>query len=272
VSIYLYYPIANVFLVLEIQMKLTLLTCGFASGILLTSVTAFDAATQSANAAIVQFSGSDSGATAVGGNSLTQSNLFNTAAAGLGSVNLIDFEGLADGSNPVVLPGVTVTGAPSAPAGTVGVNTSATIDNLLGGNTTAGGSKYWRTSVIKDTVFAFANPVQAFGAYITGLGSASVGQALLLFNDGSAQTFNLSTAIGNANGGVGFFGFTDAGKFISSVTFKTGTGTGEDVYGIDDVRYVSSTAIPTPALLPGLVGIGLAAMRKRKNQAIVENV
>ncbi len=248
-------------------MKINLLTLGFASGILLSSVTAFDAVTQSANAAIVTFSGSDPGATVVGGNSLTQSNLFNTAAGALGPVNLINFEGSADGTNPVVLPGVTITGSPAS--GSIGVDTNPSIDNILGGNTTAGGSKYWQTNVRKDTVFAFANPIQAFGAYITGLGSASVGQALLLFNDGSAQTFNLSTAIGSSDGGVGFFGFTDAGKFISSVTFKSGTGTGEDVYGIDDVRYV--TAVPTPALLPGLVGIGLAAMRKRKNQTIVEN-
>ena len=36
---------------------------------------------------------------------------------------------------------------------------------------------------------------------------------------------------------------------------------GQAAFEIDDVRY---TEVPTPALLPGLVGIGVAALRKRK--------
>lgn len=37
-------------------------------------------------------------------------------------------------------------------------------------------------------------------------------------------------------------------------------------YRIDFVGDVSATPIPTPALLPGLIGMGVAAWRKRKNE------
>jgi hypothetical protein len=206
------------------------------------------------------FSGSDPGATTVGGNSLAAANSFDAAASLLGALQILDFETFPK-------PGVTV----SSNDPFDGVQTNPGINQLLGGNTTVGGDQYWDTITSATTTFSFATPVQAFGAYITGLGTQS-GQALLQYNDGTLQSVNLSTLIGSPRGGVGFFGFTASRKSISSVLFASATGSGNDFYGIDDVRYVSASAepIPTPALLPGLVGLGVAALRKKRDEQAAE--
>ncbi len=39
---------------------------------------------------------------------------------------------------------------------------------------------------------------------------------------------------------------------------------------VDDVSLTSTTPIPTPALLPGLVGMGVAALRKRRDEEVAE--
>jgi hypothetical protein len=206
------------------------------------------------------FSGSDPGATTVGGNSLAAANDFDAAASLLGALQILDFETFPK-------PGVTV----SSNDPVDGVQTNPGINLFAGGNTTVGGDQYWETTTIATTTFSFATPIQAFGTYITGLGTFT-GQALLQYNDGTLQSVNLSTLIGSTRGGIGFFGFTASGKSISSVLFASATGSGLDFYGIDDVRYVatSSQPIPTPALLPGLVGLGVAALRKKREDQAAE--
>jgi hypothetical protein len=189
-------------------------------------------------------------------NSALAASQFDAAAGALGAVNIIDFESFKSGElpNSTTIPGVTISASGS------GANSISTDNsNTLGFNTTAGGSNFLQSQTSLTTTFTFATPIQAFGAYITGLGTAP-GNALLNFSDGSTQSYDLTALIGDANGGAGFFGFTDAGKSISSIAFA-GTTSGQDIYGIDDVRYV---AVPTPALLPGLIGIGLGVWRKRK--------
>jgi hypothetical protein len=212
--------------------------------------------------AVTFFGGRDSGVNSTGPrpSSNAAASNFDAAAGALGGINLLTFESLPTGNmaSPTNLPGLSITqtgGAPNA--------ISTDNDNILGFNTTAGGSKFLQTQTNATTTFTFATPIQAFGSYVTGLGTAS-GEALLQFNDGTSQSFNLTALLGTGDGGVGFFGFTDVGKSIASVSFVSATGTGGDVYGIDDVRFVS---IPTPALLPGLVGISLNLWRKRKAKA-----
>jgi hypothetical protein len=204
------------------------------------------------------FSGADGGVDSSGArpNSNNAASQFDTAAAALGTINLISFESLTAGSlpSPSNLPGVTISGT-----GNFIANDDSSI---VGFNTTSGGSKFLQSQTNLTTTFAFANPIQAFGAYITGLGTSS-GQALLEFNDGSNQSYNLSNIFASS-GGAGFFGFTEAGKSIASVAFVSATGSGADVYGIDDVRFVSSAQVPAPALLPGLIGLGMGVLRKRK--------
>ena len=52
----------------------------------------------------------------------------------------------------------------------------------------------------------------------------------------TSQTIFLSGDF--SNGGVQFAGFTDAGKFISSVTITATVDATNDIIGVDDVRFV----------------------------------
>ena len=54
--------------------------------------------------------------------------------------------------------------------------------------------------------FAFSTPIQAFGAYISGMQLA--GQTVT-FSDGSSQSIPVPFS---DNGGIAFVGFTDAGQ------------------------------------------------------------
>jgi len=67
----------------------------------------------------------------------------------------------------------------------------------------------------------------------------------------------------NATTGAQFFGFTDSGASISSVTLnEAGPFTSaRDLWAVDDVVY--STTVPEPATL-SLLGLGLAAIARRR--------
>ncbi len=191
----------------------------------------------------------------------TAASTFDADATSLGALNTITFEDLAltTDQNLIITPGVTASWFNQA---------SYTIFNnpsvLLGYNVTPGGSQFARVAYNDFTqpvgvTFTFATPIQAWGAYFTGAGTAN-GSTLIQFSDGSLQT---QSVLGALNGGVSFLGFTDPGKQISSITVLQNPieGAAGDIFGIDDVRYVAS--IPTPALLPGLVGVGAAVLRKK---------
>jgi hypothetical protein len=220
------------------------------------------------------FSGKDAGVNGSGArpNSDTAASQFDAAAGALGTINLINFESLTLGSlsSSTSFPKVTILGKAN---NYISDGTDFDIPSapVVGFNTTSGGSKFLRTWNFDTVTFKFVDPIQAFGAYITGLGTRR-GDVMLQFNDGSSQSYNLSNILRNGSvGGASFFGFTEAGKSISSVSFAEMTGNrddGADLYGIDDVRFVSSSQpIPTPALLPGLMGIGLGVWRKRKGES-----
>nr|WP_277874268.1 PTPA-CTERM sorting domain-containing protein [Nodosilinea sp. FACHB-131] len=48
----------------------------------------------------------------------------------------------------------------------------------------------------------------------------------------------------------------------------------EAAFEVDNIAYrtefPSTTPVPTPALLPGLIGMGIAAYRKRKPQSLAQ--
>ncbi len=197
----------------------------------------------------------------------TAANTFDTAAAALGTLNTITFEGvpLTTVQTLTIAPGVTASWFNQADF-TIFNNPSP----LLGYNTTPGGSQFARVAFSNSAqpvgvTFSFATPVQAWGAYFTGVGTAS-GSTVIQFSDGTIQAQSVLGALG---GGVSFLGFTDPNRQISSITvLQTPTsiidGTppaAGDIFGIDDIRYVSS--IPTPALLPGLMGVGVAVLRRK---------
>lgn len=69
-----------------------------------------------------------------------------------------------------------------------------------------------------------------------------------------------------------FMGLISTDENIGSLVFRdVNTNTG-DTTGIDNIVFARGTtqSIPTPALLPGLIGMGVALLRKRKAEAVEE--
>lgn len=214
------------------------------------------AAAGPSRADIVIFSGSDPGVGPGGArpNSDAAAAAFDAAAAALGAVNVITFESapLGNFASLGVAPGVTAMLSGTDTDVNPGV-TNVAGDTTLGYNTTAGGGRFVRVVPIfnigtASLEFVFATPVQAFGAYITGLGTAN-GNLQFRFNDGANQSLAVG---GSSNGGVRFFGFTDAGTSISSVRLElSGVSGTRDIFGVDDVRFVGAgtQAVPEPGTL-----------------------
>lgn len=126
------------------------------------------------------------------------------------------------------------------------------------------------------------------GLYVDLDGTTGTAGTLTTKDEFAAGTYNLSFKLGgNARGfaddqvtvnfGLGDFSevFTlksgdPLTEIVRTITLTSAgklsfSNSGGDFVGaiLDDVNI---TAIPTPALLPGLIGMGLAAMRKRKSE------
>jgi hypothetical protein len=220
-------------------------------------------------AAPVTFEGTDPGAGPGGArpNSNAAAASFDAAAAGLGAVNLINLESAPVGyfASLGIAPGVTVTlqGNESPSAGIRNDVGSVT----QGYNTTSGGAKYLNVFPIINVgtaraIFDFTQPINAFGSYLTGLGTAN-GNLFVLFNDGSNQSIPV---VGSSSGGAKFFGFTDAGASIVQVTLELRNVTGSrDIFGVDDLRYVTIPEPTTTALAASLC-VSILTLFRRRNQ------
>ena len=201
-----------------------------------------------ASAAIVTFSGQDDGAPVVGPfpNSVAAQTAFTAAAGVLGSLNTITFENLAVGYYTpfTAAPGVSVSyNGTDYGSGLSGIS-NTTIGNLYGFNTTTGGSQ-WFGFPGGSATFAFTNPTQSFGMYLTGLETIATSSVTVSFNDGTSQV--LSSPV-NPDGGAQYFGFTDAGASIVSITINNIPSSTDyiDAWGIDDVTFNGSAAVPLP--------------------------
>lgn len=192
-------------------------------------------------------------------NANTAAAAYAAAANLLGTNTVINYESAPLGNvvNLVVAPGVTQSGldffgvpqiifnAPSFPPAPA----------LGGYNTTLAGAKYTRIEGGIVT-YTFASPINAFGAYFTGI-QPDFFQDTITFNDGTPHTINIP-GIGTA-GGAAFAGFTDPGKFISSITITANDNFGADEIGIDDIRFSTApSSVPEPGSIALFVGMALA--------------
>jgi hypothetical protein len=232
----------------------------------------------SADAVPLVFFGGDSGVVSTTPrpwvNSDAAAASFNAAVLGLGQpVRSIDFEGAPVGNftSLALGGGVTLTLSNTYPAYPAGI---LNIPDYFGAfNTTPGGARYLDfvtqfvapgDSTTASATFDFATPVDAFGAYFSGLNPEYVSFSLQ-FVDGSLRVLTVP----GVNFGVEFFGFVDPGSLISSVTMVQAfdntvipANTYAYFVGVDDIVYAS---VPEPGTLL-LVGSGLAALGLRQRR------
>jgi hypothetical protein len=216
-----------------------------------------------ASAALVTFTGEDIMPTTSSPhpNSAMAAANFDASVTALGGGSLVTFENAALGSfsNLAIAPGVTMNGTSAGGANQTMRDTSnfPSFPTLDGYNTTPGGAEF--VEVQGGTLtFSFSTPVQAFGAYFSGIQTNFFTDSIT-FSDGSSQT-ELIPGNGTTSsvGALSFVGFTDVGKSITSVTVNAGaTTTGFDDIGVDDLRFqAASAAIAEPGsmslLMPGL--------------------
>jgi hypothetical protein len=194
---------------------------------------------------------------------------FDTAIAALGPASTLTFESLPVGNSTNLQPssGVSLLLSGVDPS----FNTIDTVlglegdSQIVGYNTTVGGTKFVRVapSFGAGTVlasFTYSQPIQAWGAFITGLGTAA-GNLFIEFVGVNGQTFNV---VGSSSGGTAYFGYVDSDASIVEVrlSLRNVSGT-RDIFGIDDVR---SVRVPGPAAgsLLCMAGAAMACSRRRQ--------
>ncbi|MGB3299196.1 MAG: PTPA-CTERM sorting domain-containing protein, partial [Phormidesmis sp.] len=119
-------------------------------------------------------------------------------------------------------------------------------------------------------IIGFNSAITAFGADFARISNSTQG-ARFEFGDGSVLSIpNRGSGNSAGDGSLltdgGFFGFTADSAFDS---FKIRTVNSSNRFSMDNLSYDAATPVPTPAaILPSLLGMGVAAWRKRKQAAI----
>jgi hypothetical protein len=119
----------------------------------------------------------------------------------------------------------------------------------------------------------FASPLAAFSFWGTDLGDSSNVLTVILRRAGvqvAAQPIDYLGA-NPGNSSIFFFGgiAQNSTELFDEVELLSLINTNGDAIGLDQITVGTQaqvTPVPTPAMLPGLVGLGMAALRKRKGQ------
>jgi len=219
-----------------------------------------------ANAGPVTFSASDAGAgtQAALTNSAAEATTFATAvAAGSQTLNTILFgsDPLGAFTNLTVASGVVMNGSDISSSPQTIINSPLCTAALCG---FAVNDSQWVSLDGGSVTFTFATPIDAFGAYLTGI--QLTGESIT-FNDGAGQSIPIPNP--GSGGGGAYVAFTDFGQGISSVTISAPG----DIIGVDDVSYASQGGSPTPTSgtpepatlsLVGFAFAGLAILGRRR--------
>jgi hypothetical protein len=186
-------------------------------------------------------------------------------AVGAMSVGMFALMDTAEAATLVQNGGGTVTGINGLTIGTSSYNVdfnNANFTSLFGSTGTSPQPTFWQNQT------GAQDAANAINSFLTGqnqLGNIFLGNA-----NSYLVAFNLiPPSKGNGPGTVagikGLSGNPWTSSFVDDVP-QNGGGN-QPVYAVFSA--VPPTAIPTPALLPGLIGMGLAAMRKKKQAAEV---
>lgn len=187
---------------------------------------------------------------------------FSTAAGALGPITTIDFEGLPFGDFDFleVYPGIMAELAGTDPTGSGGISADPpTGASILGYNTTPGGEKHVGVWPIFDIGtcylrFSFSAPIQAFGAYITGLEEDISGDLEIEFVNGTTITYDVPGSAAGQYGGVLYFGATEPATLISAATLRlSGVYGTREIFGVDDVSFVYAEALDVESTSWGAV-------------------
>jgi hypothetical protein len=187
---------------------------------------------------------------------LAEAGLFAAAASGVQTTVTFESSPVGAFTNLTIAPGVTINGSDFL-GNPLQILSAPLCGSVCGFNTTQGGANY--VSLGAGTLtFSFTHPIDAFGAYFTGV---QLGAWTVQFNDGSPHSLTLPNP--GSSGGVMFYGFTDNGNKINSITVNLPAVIAQnipDFIGVDDVTFARGTVstTPLPAVLP-LFATGLGA-------------
>ena len=122
--------------------------------------------------------------------------------------------------------------------------------------------------------FSFATPINAFGGYFTGLEDIQGPVTLNYVTSGGSYSLEIMKPPTEWDEqGIRFFGIIDTDS-ITQITLTEiipGRSTQTDFWGLDDIRFASSSVTPVPepstllllgSGLAGLIGYGRRRMRK----------
>lgn len=191
-----------------------------------------------------------------------------------------DFEGFAEGTGTPL--NLSFTGSAAALSATLSGGNGTIQAVPLGttngvGRYATSGTNFFevRAGGANNFVSTFGTAIAAFG--FNGIDIGDFGGRLsleLTFDDATTDTVDVQTtegSLGSTGGSVFYFGYIvgNGDPLISSVAFKTTTGTGDffafDDFTIGDREQVTTPAIPVPAALPLLAtGLGAFGLLRRR--------